>query len=261
MPRTIVIGDIHGALKALRELINDIIPVPGDEFIFLGDYVDGWPDSAQVVEYLLDFGRTHQCHFIRGNHDLWCEQWLNGEKADPIWLQHGGLATIASYQHLSETEKIRHLAFFSTLENYFTDDQNRLFIHAGFATLEGPAREFRNGMYNWDRSLWEQALKMELASKSGLASKPELASIPELASKPDYASFPEKYKLYHEVYIGHTPTIFYQIDTPFQALNVINVDTGAGFNGKLSALDIGNGTCWQSSNVPQLYPGVKGRTY
>ncbi|MET0243730.1 MAG: metallophosphoesterase, partial [Flavitalea sp.] len=53
MARKIVVGDIHGALRGLEQLISRIKPVYDDEFVFLGDYVDGWPDSAQVVEYLL----------------------------------------------------------------------------------------------------------------------------------------------------------------------------------------------------------------
>ncbi|RYF96493.1 MAG: serine/threonine protein phosphatase [Chitinophagaceae bacterium] len=243
MQRTIVIGDIHGALKALNGLMSEIKPTTDDLFIFLGDYVDGWPDSAQVVEFLLDFRNTNKCRFIRGNHDVWCENWLNGAKAEPIWLQHGGKATIESYQNLPDDHKPDHRDFFAALENYIIDDQNRLFIHAGFSSMDGPAGEFKNGMYSWDRSLWEQALKLEQTS----------------ALEP--GGFPEKYKLFNEVFIGHTPTIFYQIDTPFKALNVINIDTGAGFNGKLSAMDINDNSLWQSKPVPELYPGIKGRAY
>ena len=52
--RTLVIGDIHGALKALKQCLkksayND----REDKLIFLGDYVDGWPESAELIEYLL----------------------------------------------------------------------------------------------------------------------------------------------------------------------------------------------------------------
>ena len=40
MSRTIVIGDIHGALKALDQLLFKIALQNHDRIIFLGDYVD-----------------------------------------------------------------------------------------------------------------------------------------------------------------------------------------------------------------------------
>jgi serine/threonine protein phosphatase 1 len=242
MPRTIAIGDIHGALKALQELLEVINPEKDDQFIFLGDYVDGWPDSAHVVNFLIGFSKDHHCHFIRGNHDLWCEHWLHGNKADSTWLHHGGKATIESYKQIEDPARHDHLDFFAKLENYLVDESNRLFIHAGYSSLEGPEFEFRNGKYNWDRSLWQTALKLQL--KGGL--------------NPN--EYPPVFKLYTEIFIGHTPTIFYDITVPIRALNIRNIDTGAGFDGKLSAIEINTGKLWQSASIPDYYPGVKGRT-
>lgn len=242
MSRTIAIGDIHGALKALKEILSDLKPLKDDHFVFLGDYVDGWPESAQVVEFLDNFSRKYPCSFIRGNHDVWCEQWLQGNKPDSTWLQHGGRATIESYKSVPEENRNLHLSFFSKLQNYIVDGSHRLFIHAGYATKYGPEDEFKDGKYNWDRSLWETALKLEM--RSG----------------PTRDRYPPKYLMYNQIFIGHTPTIFYEIDVPIQALNIWNLDTGAGFDGKLSAMDIDSGTVWQSSPLPDLYPGLTGRT-
>jgi serine/threonine protein phosphatase 1 len=38
--RTLVIGDIHGGLRALHQIIERHV-TPQDTLIFLGDYVDG----------------------------------------------------------------------------------------------------------------------------------------------------------------------------------------------------------------------------
>lgn len=54
MSGKIVIGDIHGALKALEQVIARMKSRPNEELIFLGDYVDGWSQSAQVIDYLRD---------------------------------------------------------------------------------------------------------------------------------------------------------------------------------------------------------------
>ena len=42
MGRTYVIGDIHGAQKALEQAIKRAALQKDDKLIFLGDYVDGW---------------------------------------------------------------------------------------------------------------------------------------------------------------------------------------------------------------------------
>ncbi|RYY22336.1 MAG: serine/threonine protein phosphatase, partial [Chitinophagaceae bacterium] len=126
MARIIAIGDIHGALRALEQLLEMINPQVADKFIFLGDYVDGWPDSAQVISFLIKFSKKYHCIFIKGNHDVWCELWLNGNKADSIWLHHGGKATIESYKLIKDQDRHDHLEFFAKLENYFVDEDNRL---------------------------------------------------------------------------------------------------------------------------------------
>ncbi|MBP1223281.1 putative phosphodiesterase [Flavobacterium sp. 1355] len=46
MKRTLVFGDIHGGLKALIQLLEKIVLNQNDRLIFLGDYVDGWSESA-----------------------------------------------------------------------------------------------------------------------------------------------------------------------------------------------------------------------
>ena len=51
--RTLVIGDIHGGYKALVQLLERAIVTHNDTLIFLGDYVDGWSQSSEVINYLI----------------------------------------------------------------------------------------------------------------------------------------------------------------------------------------------------------------
>lgn len=241
MKRIFAIGDIHGALKALKQIIAAISPQKDDQLIFLGDYVDGWPESAQVIEYLLEFDKDFHCIFIKGNHDAWCESWLSGMPADRTWLFNGGESSIKSYAKISSARKEMHLAFFNRMHNYYVDEQNRLFIHAGFSSMHGPAHEHYQSNYSWDRTLWEMALTMDKRIER------------------DSLLFPKRLLLFHEIYIGHTPTLRYDTDVPMQACNVWNIDTGAAFTGKLSALNIDTKEVLQSDPVPSLYPGEKGR--
>ncbi len=64
--RKIVIGDIHGALKALEQIIAMLKVEKTDELIFMGDFVDGWSESARVVQYLINLEKTNHCIFIKG---------------------------------------------------------------------------------------------------------------------------------------------------------------------------------------------------
>ena len=52
--RTFAIGDIHGGLKALIQVLNQLEVTEKDTLIFMGDYVDGWSESAQVVDFLIN---------------------------------------------------------------------------------------------------------------------------------------------------------------------------------------------------------------
>ena len=87
MSRKIVIGDIHGALRALLQVITQLKLEKTDELIFIGDFVDGWSESAQVIDYLIGLEKTNHCIFIKGNHDVWTEDWLETGEADPEWVE------------------------------------------------------------------------------------------------------------------------------------------------------------------------------
>lgn len=241
MSRTIVIGDIHGALLALKQLLERVEVKPDDKLIFLGDYVDGWSQSAEVIEYLIHLDKSQPCIFLKGNHDAWCEEWLNCSKADPDWLFHGGRITVESYQRFNTEQKETHLRFFNRLRNYYLDDQNRLFIHAGFSSMHGPDKEHYATNFLWDRTLWEMALAMDHRIEK------------------DSRLYPKRLLLYKEIYIGHTPTLNYGKTVPMQACDVWNIDTGAAFTGRLTALDTATKKFWQSDVVQQLYPNEKGR--
>jgi len=241
MKRTLIIGDIHGGLKAVHQVFKKASVTTEDKLIFLGDYVDGWSESAAVMDYMIALSNSNECIFIKGNHDVWCEDWLRTGEADKAWLFHGGKATVDSYATVSASTKLQHLNFLEQMPYYYIDEQNRLFIHAGFTSMHGPQKEFHNSNFSWDRTLWETALAMDKRIKK------------------ESLLFPKRLKLFTEIYIGHTPTLYFNVGVPMQACNVWNLDTGAAFTGKLSVMDIDTKEFWQSEAVQNLYPGETGR--
>lgn len=241
MGRIIVVGDIHGGLKALIQVLNKAEIKDEDTLIFVGDYVDGWSESAQVIQFLMELSQTINCVFIKGNHDAWAEEWLRSDDVNPTWYMHGGKETIDSYEGFNNEDKQQHLRFFEAMKMYYIDAEDRLFLHAGFTSMHGVKKEVFPQTLYFDRTLWEMALTMDkrIEKNSDL--------------------YPKRLKHYTEIYIGHTPTTYYNKDVPMKAINVWNVDTGAAFRGKLSAMDINSKQLFQSDNLPALYPNEKGR--
>lgn len=240
-PRTFAVGDIHGGLKALKQLLKKLQLEKQDHLIFMGDYVDGWSESAETVFYLMELSESHKCTFIKGNHDELCYEWLKTGKHTDEWVIHGGQATMDSYAKFSKKEIKKQFNFFENLKNYMVLDDKKLFLHAGFTNLHGPHKEYFQKMLYWDRSLWEMALALN-------------ANL----SKEDIL-YPKRLLLFNEIYVGHTPVTRIGKTTPVNAACVWNVDTGAAFKGPLTALNIETKEVVQSDPVHKLYPNENGR--
>lgn len=242
MGRTLSIGDIHGGLKALKQLLHDKVKVTTkDTIIFLGDYVDGWSDSANVVSYLIELAKDFDCIFIRGNHDDLTHQYLKSGAMTDRWVIHGGQSSIDGYAKLSSKEIQQHLLFFSAMQNYYIDDQNRLFVHAGFTNLHGPENEYYDTGFYWDRTLWEMAISLD----------------PNIEKTSEF--YPKRLQIFDEIFIGHTPVTRIGESLPVNKASIWNIDTGAAFKGSISALDINTKEVWQSDPVYTLYPNEDGR--
>jgi serine/threonine protein phosphatase 1 len=203
--------------------------------------VDGWSQSPQVIDYLIELEKTHTCIFIRGNHDELLLEWLVNKADNPMWFKHGGESTMLAYANLSEEIIEKHIGFFRTLENYYLDSQNRLFIHAGFTNVNGVEHEYFPKLFYWDRTLWETALALDKTLDS------------------DSVFYPKRFTLYHEIYLGHTPVSRINKTVPVQMANVWNLDTSAAFEGPLTIMDVKTKEFWQSEPLPNLYPTEKGR--
>jgi serine/threonine protein phosphatase 1 len=241
MSRTLVIGDIHGSYKALKQILERAKVTLNDQLIFLGDYVDGWGQSPEVINYLMQLKHTHNCIFIRGNHDDLLMSWLKTGEYNDLWFNHGGRITTEKYNLLSQDVIEKQIAFLEGLQEYHLDVHNRLFIHAGFTSLNGIKHEHFRRLFFWDRTLWETALSLDKSLDV------------------DDPKYPKRFTHYKEIFIGHTPVIRIGKTTPVQMANVWNVDTGAAFKGPLTILDVDTKEFWQSDPVYTLYPEETGR--
>ena len=102
--RIYAIGDIHGRLDLLLELHELIADDAARStakrrvLVYIGDYIDRGPDSAGVLDLLLDrplpgFEIVH----LLGNHEDTLLQFPDDMTVGPSWLTYGGVQTLASY--------------------------------------------------------------------------------------------------------------------------------------------------------------------
>jgi serine/threonine protein phosphatase 1 len=243
MGRTLVIGDIHGGLRALKQVLERSAYKPDkDELIFLGDLCDAWSEAFETVEYIINLSKNGTVRCIMGNHDQLLRDYFTKGKKHAKWLKHGGKITLESYSKVDEVKTKEHLLFLETMVSYYLDSKNRLFVHGGFTNLHGVHQEWFEKMFYWDRTLWELAC----------ATAEDLAM-----NEPHY---PVRLKLYKEVFIGHTPTLRLGKHLPMSRHNIWNLDTGGGFNqGKLTIMDVETKSFWQSDFLSELYPEEQGR--
>ena len=227
--REFVIGDIHGAFKALEQCLNRARFNPETDTLFsLGDLVDGWPESSKCIDYLLGIPNLN---YIQGNHDVTALQWMESGIIPDGWERQGGKATINSY---SGSVPDSHIKLIREAPKYLVD-RDRLFVHGGIDPFF-PFEEQDPNDFLWDRTLYYEAMREK-----------------EKNAERQLTSF-------REVFIGHTPVHREGYLEPFKACEVWMMDTGAGWNGVLSLMDLETYKVFTSEPVTDLYPGHSGRT-
>ena len=153
--RLYAIGDIHGCLGPLRNLLGQVREDAAAHraqrkvVVYLGDYVDRGTDSRGVIDLLLSnplpgFEAVH----LKGNHEDSLLRFLEDEQIGPQWFSYGGDATLYSYgvrppriitdkQELQRAQRefarklpIEHRAFFNRLALMHVEG-DYAFVHAG----------------------------------------------------------------------------------------------------------------------------------
>ena len=97
MTPLVVVGDIHGNIGALKAMLERIDKLKR-RVVFVGDYVNGGPASASVLEELSAKKLMYPAAwtFLTGNHDLALLDYLDGGSF-AAFAASGGIATISSY--------------------------------------------------------------------------------------------------------------------------------------------------------------------
>jgi serine/threonine protein phosphatase 1 len=218
--RIYAVGDIHGRLDLLNELLtridDDISSRPAIRpvFIFLGDYIDRGPSSRETIDRLVEHAETRESVFLKGNHEQIAINCLRDRALFDHWMRLGGVETLLSYGvstkgFSDEGQVVRlqaafhdalpqtHFRFLRDLQNSFACG-DFFFAHAGVKPKVELSHQKESDL------LW---IRQEF-----------------LSSKEDFGKI---------VVHGHTPTRGIEIGP-----NRINIDTGAFATGRLTSLVI-----------------------
>jgi serine/threonine protein phosphatase 1 len=206
MGKIFAIGDIHGCLIKLKELISKIdIDYKKDTLVFIGDYIDRGELGKEIIDYVLSLKSNYKnVVYLLGNHEQMLMRFLEGVDED-IYLRNGGESTLRSYDILlsdnieERKRKIppAHRRFYESLLPYY-ETEDYIFVHAGL----------RPGL-----SMKEQTLDDLLWIRY---------------------DFIEAEDVFDKIVIfGHTPLMSPLIDK-----DKIGVDTGAVYGGSLTCVEL-----------------------
>lgn len=143
MTMTYVFPDLHGRLDhfvgAMSAVTDDGI-TPDDTLVFLGDYIDRGPSSAQLVKELRKLsGERSKVICLSGNHEYMMIWGLaEGEEQLTGWLANGGVQTVKSYsdanRELDERAMRDDARWFAGLPVYHGEN-HRVYVHAGLSPI------------------------------------------------------------------------------------------------------------------------------
>jgi serine/threonine protein phosphatase 1 len=101
--RIYAIGDVHGRADLLEQMFTRIDahiaahPVDRPIQVLVGDYVDRGPNSREVLDRLIQRGRSSEMVLLKGNHETFVLEFLGNPSKLQSWSLMGGLETLMSY--------------------------------------------------------------------------------------------------------------------------------------------------------------------
>lgn len=164
MNKYYVIGDVHGELDKLQEILK-YWNSDSEQLVLLGDLVDRGPDSYGVIKLAMELKEKYGAKINKGNHEDMFLSWLEMPSSEmDLYYPQGGKNTINSFfqQNITSTlhpiyiaQKLKEqfsdeLSFIKNLPLY-TESENHVFVHAGVNLSIDDWRESREADFLWIR--------------------------------------------------------------------------------------------------------------
>lgn len=236
-----IIGDVHGCFHELQELTRKLgyewkegIPISheGRKLAFVGDITDRGPQSLKVINTVYRLVQKDWAYYVPGNHCNKLYRYFLGNK---VQISHGLETTVAEFEALDKKEQ-QHVrkAFMQLYENaplYHVLDKGKLVIaHAGIS---------------------EELIGKQNARVKTFVLYGDITGEKHPDGSPVRRDWARHYKGKPYIVYGHTP-----VREVRRMGKTYNIDTGAVFGGKLSALRYPE---MEVVSVPSTMPEVPGK--
>ena len=165
--RYYAIPDIHGMFNILEQCFLAIEKHVDDDYhygsqknykiITLGDYIDRGPDSARVIQCLMDTQKKWPLICLKGNHEDIMMRTFKEKLSPEWWFCNGGEATVRSYgakrdgmywEYNHYAVPMQHRDWVDQLPLFHETDKH-VFVHAGV-----PADDLDLKDQNEERLMW-----------------------------------------------------------------------------------------------------------
>jgi serine/threonine protein phosphatase 1 len=241
---TIAIGDVHGNLPALRDLLRQLRAelVVDDTVVFLGDYIDRGCDSKACVDAILALRaeRSSEVICLCGNHEDWLLQTLRDPAVHAWLLAMDGFTTIRSYSPVAEQVLRQEVA---AAGRRLYEDSVALGYEAFFNAMPPDHRRFFESLARYHRDL--HGIYVHAGLDARLALSQQTRESVTLGWDDD--GFPEGYGGEELVLYGHRNNATVDVDgwpNPRRIGRTIGLDTSR--HGVITAIRLPDQRVFQS---------------
>ncbi len=215
---TIVVGDLHGCIEELDELLKTVSFVKGrDTLVTVGDLVDRGPDSLGVVRRFRELGGVG----VLGNHEekhlIWRFNY-DKRKLDPKHTMPKMERYYSEHEAFAKSLNDDDLKYLRALPLTYKVNDRTVVVHAGMETAKSFEEQGR------------AVLRCSWLRKDGTkASENELR---------DTSYWTESYTGPYNVIYGHRAHDYFtpRLSEPVKGVFTLGLDTGCVWGGHLSAL-------------------------
>ena len=230
-----IIGDVHGCLHELQEMITLLNPSDKDTLVFAGDLVDRGPDSVGVIRYVRSLPNAI---LVQGNHEDKHKRYRKALLVDSNRAHNMNKHSAKQGSPLEEItdslseEDVEWLD--SAIPFYSVSEFNIKVVHGGVTPKMETFPETLNDLArlsNRDKKRLHRTMYVRTVDPNG--------SMVKLGEESDHCDFWAKVydgRFGHIVY-GHTA--YYEEDEPVRHAHATGIDLGCCYGNYLCALVIG----------------------
>jgi hypothetical protein len=240
--RTLAIGDVHGCLEELRELLAAAAYREGeDRLVFVGDLVDRGPDPVGVVREVRRLSQRGHVLTVMGNHEEKLVRWFKRVEEERTQGKKN-LMTPPDRERLAQWDAFDAEDRAWLAERPITAEAapGWTVVHGGFEAIEGGAQKPQKML----RCRWidpETGRMIALPDPSAPQGQRALAA-------PKGIFWMERWRGPAHVVYGHAVHSLEspRIDRPAAGVECWGIDTGCCFGGRLTAL------CLETREITQV---------